>query len=136
MSGKATKAQVIRRVDIVYRLLLTGLDRQQILDHIASEHADWGVRTRAIDTYMARAKRLIIEAGDHDREMEFGRALARLHDLFTRCLNAASHRDALAVQKEINELLGIKAPLQLEIITPDRVEAEIARLEAQFADSE
>lgn len=115
MSNKATKAQVIRRVDTIYRLLLTGLDRQQILDHVAKEHDDWGVKTRAIDSYMARAKRLIIEAGDHDREMEFGRVKAQLFDLLRRCVEEGTHRDELAVLKEISELLGIKAPIEVNV---------------------
>lgn len=115
MSSKGTRAVVAARVDVVYRLLLLGIDRPRIMEHIEKKYPAWGCRTRAIDAYIAKAKKLIIEAGECDRELEFGRALARLHDLYTRCVNAKNHRDALAVQKEINDLLGLKAPIEVNV---------------------
>lgn len=114
-STKGTKAAVARRVDVVYRLLLLGLDRPRILEHIEKKYPAWGSRPRTVDVYISKAKQLLIESGAHDRELEFGRALGRLHDLFTRCLNDKSYRDALAVQKEINDLLGLKAPIEVNL---------------------
>ena len=115
MSGKGTRAVVAARVDVVYRLLLLGLDYQRILEHIAKKYSVWGVKPRTVDNYIAKAKKLIIEAGYHDRELEFGRSLARKHDLYTRCLNDKDYRGALAVQKEIDDLLGLKAPIEVNL---------------------
>jgi hypothetical protein len=129
------------RVNIVYRLSLLGLDRQHILDHIAKKYPDWRSRPSTIDTYIAKAKVLIEAAGEYERPIEFGRSLARKHDLYTRCMNDKDYRGALAVQKEIDELLGLKAPQQFEVgeILPvidaeiRRKRREVEKLERQYA---
>jgi hypothetical protein len=115
VSGKGTRAAVARRVDVVYRLLLLGLDRARIIEHVEKKYPTWGCGAAAIDRYIARAKQLLIEAGEQEREVEFGRALGRLHDLFARCLNDKDYRGALAVQKEINDLFGLKAPMEVNL---------------------
>lgn len=137
MSRKGTRAAVTARVDIIYRLLLTGLDRQQILDHVAGKHDDWGVKTRAIDSYVAKAKVLLEDVGRYDRALEFGRALARLHDLYARCVTDRRYRDALAVQREICELLGLKAPQKIEVTEfLSLLDAEIIRTRREVEELE
>ena len=118
MSGNRSSSVTIRaRVDIVYRLLLLGLDRQRIIDHVHKKYPDWPKSAGAIDRYIKKADQILIEVGEADRPLERGRSLARKHDLYTRCLNDKDHRTALAVQKEIDELLGLKAPLRVDIAT-------------------
>lgn len=114
--AKATKAARLRRVDIVYRLLLLGLDTHQILEHIGRKYPQWGVRERAISDYIHDAKQLLIKAGDYERAAEFGRAVARLHDLYARCLQDKRYRDALSVQQEINKLFDFYAPVRVDIV--------------------
>ncbi len=59
--SRATKAAVIARVDIVYRLLRLGLDRPQILEHVAKKYAAWACSASAVDRYIAKAKQLILD---------------------------------------------------------------------------
>lgn len=117
MSGKGTRAAVAARVDVVYRLLLLGLDRQRILEHVDRKYPTWGVKARAIDGYMARARRLMAEDGDQDRPLELGRTLARLHDLYARDVIAKDRSNELAVIKTIISLLGLSEPLRVDIAT-------------------
>jgi hypothetical protein len=117
VSGKATRAAVIARVDIVYRLLLLGLDRARILEHVERKYSHWGVKTRTIDGYAARAKVLMVEAGYHDRPLESGRSLARKHDLYSRFYADKDWRGAQGVQKDIDNQLGLNAPLRVDIAT-------------------
>ena len=117
MSGKGTRAAVAARVDVVYRLLLLGLDRQRILEHVNRKYPTWGVKTRSIDGYMARARQLMIEDGAQDRPLELGRTLARLHDLHARNVLAKDRSNELAVIKTFISLLGLGEPLRVDIAT-------------------
>ena len=118
MSGNRSSRAAIRvRVDIVYRLLLLGLDRQRIIDHVRAKYPSWPKSDGAIDRCIEQAEQMLIESGEAERPVEFGRSLARKHDLYTRCLNDKDYRGALAVQKEIDDLLGLKAPLRVDIAT-------------------
>lgn len=137
--SKASRSEFIRRVDIVYRLLLLGLRRAQIIETIEHKYPAWGASSRSVDRYIHEARDLLERAGDYERQLEKGRALDRLHDLYARCVNAKDHRGALAVQHQINELCGLYPPKRSEISITDLslpdIEAEIARLEAQYAAS-
>jgi len=117
VSGKATRAAVIARVDIIYRLLLLGLDRARILEHVERKHSHWGVKTRAIDRYLARARQLMLEDSEQDRPLELGRTLARLHDLYARDVMAKDRSNELAVIKTFISLLGLGEPLRVDIVT-------------------
>lgn len=139
-----TRAAVARRVDIVYKMLLDGLDRREIIDAVREQYPKWQSSSRTIDRYIAKAKVLIEEAGRYERPVEHGRLVARLHEVYRAARAKGDERTALAVLKEFRELFGLGATPavnvnhsgSLEFITPDAVEAEIARLEAQFAASE
>ena len=47
-------------------------------------------------------------------EEQLGQAIYRLHDLFREAKRDGDIRAALAIQKEISETLGLKAPAKLE----------------------
>jgi len=116
VSGNRSSRAAIRvRVDIVYRLLLLGLDRQRIIDHVRAKYPSWPKSDGAIDRCIEQAEQMLIESGEAERPVEFGRSLARKHDLYTRCLNDKDYRGALAVQKEIDDLLGLKAPIEVNL---------------------
>jgi hypothetical protein len=112
---KGTRAAVASRVYIVYKLLLLGADRQRILEHVGTKYPEWGARPRTVDSYTARARQLIIESGAYDWDMELGRSLARKHDLYTRFMNDHDYRGAMGVQDRIDDLLGLKAPIEINL---------------------
>ena len=116
MSGnKSGRAAIRVRVDIVYRLLLLGLDRQRIMDHLRAKYPTWPKSESSIDRYIKQADQLLIRAGEHDRPLELGRAVARLHDLYSLARTDKNVRDGLAVVKEIIELRGLKAPIEVNV---------------------
>lgn len=110
-----TKAVVARRVDIVYRLLLLGLERSRIIEHIAKKYPSWDCADRTVDGYIHRAGKLIIETGKAERPLEFGRSLARKHMIFASCYSDGDHRGALAAQDSIDAMFGFKQPQKLEV---------------------
>lgn len=111
----SSRAAVARRVDIVYRLLLLGLDRARILEHVAKKYPSWGCSASTIDRYAAKARVLIEEQGMVDRPYEFGLSLARKLDLFTRCMNDKDWRTARMVLNDIDDIEGLKAPIEVNL---------------------
>ena len=116
MSGnKSGRAAIRVRVDIVYRLLLLGLDRQRIMDHLRAKYPTWPKSESAIDRYIKKADQLLIRAGEHDHPVELGRAVARLHDLYSIARAEKNVPAALAVVKQIIAVFGLDAPIEVNV---------------------
>ena len=105
MAKKSTDAEIEQRVSTVYRLMLRGSSRESILQYAAKK--EWGVETRSVDGYIARAKNLLRKQAETDRTDELGKARARLNLLFGKALKTGDLRTALAVQKELNQLADL-----------------------------
>ena len=105
---KATHAEIEERVTVVYTLLIRGASREEILRHGAEK---WTLATRQMEDYLARANRRLKELAAFIREEEIGRARAQLHDLYGKNMKVQDYRSALAVRKDLSELLGLYAPV-------------------------
>lgn len=116
MAKKTDDAEVTRRVDQIFHLMVKGKSRLQILQH-ASEKTTWKVSERTVDEYIARAKKLLAKHSEPKKAVELGKAFLRLEYLFDQNLGINDFKAALAVQKEINAMLGLNAPKALEIQT-------------------
>lgn len=117
-TSKASGAQFEDRVNRVFELLLRGMSRRTLLQYVA-EKTDWEVAERTIDSYIAEATRLMVELGKTKREEELGRAIGRLNQLYYQASEGQDFKACLAIQKEINKLLGLS--LEENILT--RIEA-------------
>jgi hypothetical protein len=141
VSVKGTRAATARRVDVVYRLLLLGLDRQRILEHVDKKYPSWACCSRTIDNYMAKARQLMEEVGAHDRTLELGRSLARHHDCYAHLYTKGDYRGADVVQRGIDDMLGLNATKKIEVteiltVLDDEIAAkrrEVEELERQYA---
>ena len=58
------------------------------------------------------AKKKLEKEADKRISTEYSKALRRLEYLYTSSLQLMDFKTALAVQKEINEMLGIKQPVK------------------------
>lgn len=103
---KATQAEVTKRVTQVYNWLLQGLSRADILELVAKK-GEWKVSDGMIDEYMSRATAEIKEKASIQRDEELGKAIERMRFLFRQNVLIQDYKAALAVQKELNELLGL-----------------------------
>lgn len=106
--GRSTKAEVERRVTEVYKMMLAGLRRGEILRLANAKHG-WDVSRRQIDAYMARARKLFELDAKVCREAELGKAIARLDGLFAKTQAKQDLRTALMVERERIELLDLRA---------------------------
>jgi len=106
MPGKrALDAVVERRILDVFKLLLRGASRAEVLQHLAAQEDVDAVRTA--DWYISKATARFKALAKVDAEKERGRQLARLEDLYSRLFRIQDYRTALAVLKERNELAGL-----------------------------
>lgn len=104
---KCTSAEKAARIATIYRLLLSGMRRREILQYVA-EKTDWGLETSSIDKYIREATQEIKEVTAEEIETARGMAYKRLDTLYYKSLLINDYKTALAVQKEMNELFGLK----------------------------
>ena len=104
---KCTSAEKAVRIATIYRLLLSGMRRREVLQYV-TEKTDWGLQTSAIDKYIAEATKEIKEVTAEEIETARGMAYKRLDMLYFKSLLINDYKTALAVQKEMNELFGLK----------------------------
>jgi hypothetical protein len=107
--AKATNAEVEQRISKVFSMLVEGASYGEIVRHAAEK---WKLSDRQTDTYIKRAKIQLSEHAQVERAEEFGKALARLSDLYKRALKLHDFRTALSVQKEINAVMGHYPPVE------------------------
>jgi hypothetical protein len=115
--AKATNAEIAKRVNVIFKLLISGASRADILQY-AAETAKWQIEERQIDEYIARATEQIEAQAETVRTREFGRALAFLAQLKFKNMLINDFKAALATQREINELLGLY-PVKQHALTID-----------------
>jgi len=112
--NKATVAQFEARVNKVIEMLILGLPRASAIQYVTNS-TDWNVSDRQVDNYIAEANKEVEKYSQTVRERELGKAIRRLEMLFQSCMKVQDYQRALAVQKELNELLGLKAPVKQEL---------------------
>jgi hypothetical protein len=122
-----TKAEKRARIERLFPLVVAGARRSEIMQFCATK-TDWGCAERTIDYYIAAANELLEAESRTHRELEVGRALRRLHILYARSVAVEDLPTALAVQREINALLGLRAPTWFAIA--DERQQEYSELEA------
>lgn len=112
---KVTNAESAERVTKVFELLVLGLSRQEIMQYCSA----WEITTRQIDVYIQKATERLKAHADYQREEQLGVAINRLNKLYRDNLKVQDYKGALAVQKELNLLLGLHAPSRHEVTGKD-----------------
>lgn len=112
MGNKATNAECNKRVNTIYKMMLAGADRAEIIQYGAETYE---LGERAVDDLIFKVNIAFEEASKHIREAEFGKALTRLNNLYARSLKVQDFKTALSVQREINTLLGLNAPIRQDV---------------------
>lgn len=115
MAGKkSTKAEIEQRITLVYDMIVVGSSREQTLQYIANK-TDWDISSRQVDYYIAAANKRLEENAQFHRARELGKALSRLNTLYQKTLQVQDYARCIAVQRELNQLLGLYEPKQIEI---------------------
>lgn len=115
---KPTRAEREARITEVFKLLIIGLARHDIVRYVA-DRTIWNLKERAIDYLIARATARFEAHAKVRRDQELGKAIARLNDLYSRTHRVQDFKTCLMAQRELNELLGLYAPKRLEHLGPE-----------------
>ena len=124
--GKATAAQVERRVNEVYKLILRGLSRSDICQYVSDfddkcaksdkpeERAKaWNVDERTIDRYIQRATERFKEYAASQREEMFSKSVARFEVVYSSCIRVQDYSKAIAALRELHLLMGLHEPQKI-----------------------
>lgn len=103
---KSTNAEYLSRVTAVYRLLINGTSRRDIIDY--AEGQQWGVTSSMVDKYITAARSEIATVTQEERDAALGLAYRRLDKLYLKSYTDGDYKTCLAIQKEINEVSGLK----------------------------
>ena len=105
---KHTAAQRMEIRRLVLEAYLQGAGREDILQFLTKKRG-YSLRVSQVDKYIGEAKKDLQVNAKFDRDEQLGKAITRLEGLYRKSLNpeAPDLRGALAVQKEINVLLGL-----------------------------
>ena len=110
---KATKAEVMLRVNTVIDLLCGGMTRSNIINYVETK---WGLGWRSAENYIRMATKVLIEENDAiDLKIERGKAIRRLNLVFKQCMVAQDYGRAISAQRELNSLLGLNAPQKVTV---------------------
>lgn len=113
-AGHATAAVIATRIDAVVQMLLSGLTSRDIFRYSSEPAQNWGVTARQIDNYIVEATSLIAATLETGREKVLETELAQRRHLYAQALAQGDVRTALAVKKDLCELLGLYPAKKVE----------------------
>lgn len=110
--SRSGKAELERRIDEVYDLLVTRVSSRAIVGYCAKK---WGVGERQAFRYIAGATGRVLEAARASREEQLAKALASYNALYAKQVAAGRFGEARQTLDSIVKLLGLAAPEKLEV---------------------
>ena len=112
--NKITAVELSNRLAIVGDMLLSGLQRKDILRAVLTSKEDkglgWDVTENMIDRYIARCSNMFKELSKRRREDSFADHLAKRDFIYRRCIKKSDERTALAALRDKAELERLYEP--------------------------
>lgn len=112
-ASKAMSNVKADRVTVIHGEMMLHKRRPELLRYATT----WGVSTSTIDKYIGEAKAIIGVQAGAERDKYFGEGVNVLRRTRHKAENDGDHRAVIAAQAELNRMLGLNAPLQLEDVT-------------------
>ena len=121
MEKEENIALIEHRIAKVKESVLIGLTNKEIMDRFGLKTISnkpnknyFGVSTRQIENYIAKAKEQIRESSNFDKTKELGQAIDRYNLIFKQALGSQKLRDAITANKELTGLLGLIQKQEIE----------------------
>jgi len=117
--SRGNKSQIIvyEQTRAVYIFMLNGSkQRKEIIHYFTDKWTEDGIfgigvsvasKHRTIDNYIKKVRNTFFNF-ENEVASEKGRSLARLDDLYNKCVKIQDYKGALVVLKEINDITGMK----------------------------
>lgn len=113
---KATNAEMTKRTNDIYKMMLVGASRGDIIQFVSEK---WQLDERSADNYIAKANALLETKIEQSQDMEFNRALQRREMLFQKCMTIQDYKAALSVEIDRSKLLKLYPATKADITIKD-----------------
>lgn len=111
--NKATTAEVERRVDEVYDLLINRVTHRNIVGYGA---AKWNLSDRQMAVYIKRATERILDRVKESQEEQLAKAVASYESLYAHQVAERDYSGARQTLDSLVKLLGLSAPEKHELM--------------------
>lgn len=101
---KSDKAEIARRINTIYTLLIRGEPTRKIVRFSAEI---WGINRRMTENYIKRARDMMAADLDVERESLLAQAIAQRNDLYRRSHEKEKYWHCLEIAKDREQLLGL-----------------------------
>jgi hypothetical protein len=115
---KSTRAEVLKRVEEVFKLRLGGAEFVDVLQYASAPEQNWQVSPRQIWNYIAAADRLVQERFDAKAEHLLARHMLQRRQLYAHAMGAGDFRTALAVLQDEAKLECLYPPTKIAPTNP------------------
>jgi hypothetical protein len=105
MPGKATRAEIISRIEQVVELRLGGAEQAQVVEY--GNAREWSVGPRMIRKYIAAADKKIGKQAEQNRSRNIGLHIGRRMNVLRRAMANDDLKTALAVLKDLAALQAL-----------------------------
>ena len=112
LMNRASKAELERRIDEVYDLLLSRVTVRAIAGYCRNK---WGVSARQVRTYMARARQRMADPCRRDPAREARQGDRRLRHALCQAARGRTLAEARQTLDSIVKLCGLAAPERIEL---------------------
>ncbi len=133
---KSTKAEVMKRVEEVFKLRLGGAEFSDIVQYASAPEQNWNVSERQLWNYIAAADRLVKERFDAKAEHLLNRHVLQRRTLYAHAMGAGDFRTALAVLQDEAKLEGLYPATKTELTGKGGGPVRFSLEEAVAADRE
>jgi hypothetical protein len=116
---KSTKAEVLKRVEEVFKLRLGGAEFADIRDYARAPEQAWNVSNSQLWRYIQAADRRVKQRFDARAEHLLARHLLQRRQLYAHAMGAGDFRTALAVVQDEAKLEGLYPAAKTELTGRD-----------------
>lgn len=118
--SKSNRYTITKRVETLIKDLCKGLPTFELVEKYTKL---WNISDRTFFLYKLKAQKKLDKHAEYVASTELGKSIKRLENLYNTAYEFGDLKNALAIQKEINELLGLKKPTK--IINENTVETVV-----------
>jgi hypothetical protein len=115
---KSTKAEVMKRVEEVFKLRLGGAEFADIREYAAAPEQAWGVSDTQLWRYISAADKLMKERFDAKADHLLARHLLQRRQLYAHAMGAGDFNTALRVLQDEAKLEGLYPPTKIAPTNP------------------
>ena len=102
---RATKAEIVRRIDEVYKRILLGAEVPDLCEFATQQ--GWGLSRAQIRRYYQHALKKYTRQVNKNQHQHFARHLLQRRAIYARAMESGDWRTAFAIVKDEGELLGV-----------------------------